>query len=409
VRRPALIGALFLLAAVRTPGEGAFTSLKRVTIGAVAVTSGTVVLNITADPLPGEAFFGKHVVIPVTVASDPLPIDAQNLKVEMVFQTVSADGKALTPLTSVPISFAADPDSPSRLRGTALVQRDELSGIRRGGKLRYFFRATQLGTETLLSRAGVKQLAGSSGAPAEASDPFEVEIVDTLRSDVSPAGSRVNVADTFPADGETAVILDPGSISGPGVLVIKREDPEGFPAGPRGLKPVLIYSFTLEGTSLLKTAQVVLSYPADVDGKVTDSREEAGDLAPYWLDRNVWRLLSRPRTDTTLHTVMATTPHFSTFALFASGPVSAASLRPTERIITPNGDGVNDTVTFSGLAANEEVKIFDLRGRRVRSIPGPSAVWDGKEDDGRTAESGVYLYQYTLGGERVSGVIAVAK
>ena len=89
--------------------------------------------------------------------------------------------------------------------------------------------------------------------------------------------------------------------------------------------------------------------------------------------------------------------------------LDAADIRPLQRIITPNGDGVNDTVTFNGLADQESVKIYDIRGRRMRTLTGPKWVWDGRTDEGGIVESGVYIYQYMSQGQRVSGVIAVAK
>jgi hypothetical protein len=157
-----------------------------------------------------------------------------------------------------------------------------------------------------------------------------------------------------------------------------------------------------------------LSYPSDANGKVLNFNVNAGDLAIYSLGQGgdslsdqQWYLLSRPQVDTTLHTVTGATPHFSTFALFAGSSDSNAALRPPQRIITPNGDPFNAKAIFgSGI---DEVKIFDIRGRRVRTIPGPAPQWDGTGDDGAIVESGVYIYQYTAQGDRVSGVIMVAK
>ena len=121
-----------------------------------------------------------------------------------------------------------------------------------------------------------------------------------------------------------------------------------------------------------------------------------------------WRPASRAALDTTLHTVTGMTSHFSTFALFATGAIGAADLRPRERIITPNGDTINDSANFSGV--DGDIHIFDMRGRRVRTISGGGTmVWNGTDDAGKIVESGIYLYQYTSQGERVSGVIGVAK
>ena len=148
---------------------------------------------------------------------------------------------------------------------------------------------------------------------------------------------------------------------------------------------------------------------------VIDTTFNGSALAPYWLNGANWQLLSLPTWDATMHTVSATATGaqfvdgVSTFALFPVGAVGAADLRPHQRIITPNGDGINDTATFSGLGSGDTVHIFDVRGRRIRTLQGPTAVWDGRDDEGHIVESGVYIYQYTVQGSRVSGVIAVAK
>ena len=189
-----------------------------------------------------------------------------------------------------------------------------------------------------------------------------------------------------------------------------------WPAGPSGSKAAAIYTITLVDTTLSGEAQLVLSYAADLTGKVLDLQADPESLGIYYLDQSaisnangIWTPLSRADIDTTLHTVTGMTTHFSTFALFAGGAIGAADLRPRERIITPNGDGINDTASFSGLVAGEEVHLFDVRGRRVRTLAGPAPVWDGKDDDGKIVPSGVYIYQYSSGGQRVSGVIGVAK
>ena len=76
-----------------------------------------------------------------------------------------------------------------------------------------------------------------------------------------------------------------------------------LPGGPGGIRPVVAYNFSLLGTSLQKSAQLVLSYPADLNGQIADNGGNPLSLAPYWWDGVNWRVLGRPQIDTTLHTV----------------------------------------------------------------------------------------------------------
>jgi hypothetical protein len=89
-------------------------------------------------------------------------------------------------------------------------------------------------------------------------------------------------------------------------------------------------------------------------------------------------------------------------------PLDGANLKRLGRkllVLTPNGDGVNETATidFAVLRVNGErevaVSVWGLAGRRVvrmaETRPQVSgqyrAVWDGRDDDGRLVPPGVYL------------------
>lgn len=61
--------------------------------------------------------------------------------------------------------------------------------------------------------------------------------------------------------------------------------------------------------------------------------------------------------------------------------------------ITPNGDGINDTLDYSDLKIKENVsiKIFDRYGSLVYQSEGQNYIWDGKSS-GRNVNSGTYWY-----------------
>lgn len=65
---------------------------------------------------------------------------------------------------------------------------------------------------------------------------------------------------------------------------------------------------------------------------------------------------------------------------------------------------------FSDSAAAATIKIYNVRGRVVRTLKNPSRPeWDGRDEAGHLCEGGIYLYQIESGGQRVSGRVVLIK
>ncbi|MDP8205835.1 MAG: gliding motility-associated C-terminal domain-containing protein [Candidatus Electryonea clarkiae] len=78
--------------------------------------------------------------------------------------------------------------------------------------------------------------------------------------------------------------------------------------------------------------------------------------------------------------------------------------------ITPNGDGVWDvTMIWHPGGASTEVSIFDMRGRKVDTIRGKPAEWDGLDQNGEPVPGGLYIFQLEAEGKIRQGTIAVAR
>jgi gliding motility-associated-like protein len=93
--------------------------------------------------------------------------------------------------------------------------------------------------------------------------------------------------------------------------------------------------------------------------------------------------------------------------------VSAPSITPNP--FTPNGDGINDVITFSFdlFLLLEQVKveldIYDLSGRRIVQLQkGGSTVgqlevqWDGRDGQEQMVPPGLYLYRLAIDSDDTS-------
>jgi len=93
----------------------------------------------------------------------------------------------------------------------------------------------------------------------------------------------------------------------------------------------------------------------------------------------------------------------------------ALAVQMSGRTVTPNGDGINDSVAFTLPATQAgfpRAQVYDARGRRVADLAAVSSTqlrWDGRDAAGRVVASGVYLVQISEDSALWSGVVAVAR
>lgn len=229
------------------------------------------------------------------------------------------------------------------------------------------------------------------------------------------------------ADG-SSISIPPNSVSGTVVIQMERvpfDDPR-VPDGngpAKSRRPSSAYFLTPDGIQFSPPARLTLAYD-DFNNDGLDDRTggQENTLGIFFWNGTLWEAVTQDRTqDFVKNTLSVSITHFSIYAVFPTTepeppqpPVSVASspeqTRP-RKIFTPNGDGVNETAIFTGLLSlepNAAIEIFDVTGRRIQRLE-RTDQWDGRDDDGRLVESGVYIYQYKVQGERLSGVIGVAR
>lgn len=110
-------------------------------------------------------------------------------------------------------------------------------------------------------------------------------------------------------------------------------------------------------------------------------------------------------------------PNAITFADLTAVSLESSVITPyvdlvANNMITPNGDGVNDTWVVKNikLYPNNELKIFDREGRVVFSMFGYDNSWDGMFN-GNPLKEDTYYYILTIdsGKSRKTGFISIVK
>lgn len=82
------------------------------------------------------------------------------------------------------------------------------------------------------------------------------------------------------------------------------------------------------------------------------------------------------------------------------GEVDCACVPAAPTAFSPNGDQINDTLSFFGgcdaTLAYSRLQVFDRWGGLLYDRDGPAAMtWDGRSGDGRKLDAGVYVFVYT--------------
>lgn len=305
----------------------------------------------------------------------------------------------------VPFFIDDDPDNPFWFHLKAEIPAEDL----REGLLEYWFTVRDQVDETLWGNA---------------QKPWGTALLREAVKELSSGGGRLEFQDGNPRDGTVTLELPPGALKRPMRLKILRKTRSTIPRVPalrRGqpaappvesgpLWPVLdILSVEKANPLLDKPGLLTLVYEdVDEDGLVDGSDYKESEMRMYWWDGFDWR----PRggqLDPNLNQVRAPVLALGTYALFPASAMGPVTYRPKEKIITPAAqDGVNDIAVFDGAGPGTVIKIFDITGRLVRELR-DTDVWDGRDGEGKMADSGVYVYQVAVEGQLVNGTITVAK
>ncbi|MBI4655948.1 MAG: gliding motility-associated C-terminal domain-containing protein [Elusimicrobia bacterium] len=170
-----------------------------------------------------------------------------------------------------------------------------------------------------------------------------------------------------------------------------------------------------------KVAPAGMSLPPSRDMPYSHSNIYASaapsSLAMYWNNTEKYvKLFGRvDAQNQTVSIQSAMTGSYQIRSLLRESGVSFDVSGLSNKIITPNGDGLNDTAVFTFDNPKDSAfsgKIFDIEGAFVADmLQGPisnSLQWDGKRD-GAKVQGGVYVYQIRAEDKAFNGTLMVIR
>ncbi|OGR85073.1 MAG: hypothetical protein A3J74_08670 [Elusimicrobia bacterium RIFCSPHIGHO2_02_FULL_57_9] len=204
------------------------------------------------------------------------------------------------------------------------------------------------------------------------------------------------------------------------IMISRRSRPEdvgGAILKSVEFRPLLNGVMELDNFYLPRPARIVLRY-ATSGGAPVPAALRSENLGIYW-DNGVEFKKMYGEINAADQTVLVESPNLGTYQirslLRSDGAVFDLS-NLSSRVITPNGDGLNDILIFGYDSGPNNVtpagKIYDLHGAVVGTMtPGlvPNTLtWDGRMN-GRVVTSGVYYYQIRGDGKTFNGSIVIAR
>jgi gliding motility-associated-like protein len=262
-----------------------------------------------------------------------------------------------------------------------------------------------------------------SGPPIYYPDPnedgieyFRVNSVASAPQVIGFEGGRVTLPDGNPNDGETSVDFPRGVFYQETSVVLTQVPTNSGNFPPMSGMPDPVAAYQMDTGQYFEGGVKVTALFQDFDyanngddGIINGTNYPESSVSLVWWDGYMWNNVGGFKNFQD-NTVTARLPRFEYMAIVPMGAPAGNDTAPTKKIFTPNGDGDNDTLDFNigGSGETITIEIFDMTGHRVRTLVG-ALQWDGRDSSGQIVESGVYIYQYKIGGTRVSGVTAVAK
>ncbi|OGF46820.1 MAG: hypothetical protein A2452_03890 [Candidatus Firestonebacteria bacterium RIFOXYC2_FULL_39_67] len=229
---------------------------------------------------------------------------------------------------------------------------------------------------------------------------------------LASAGAEVE----YPADVLTKISIPALALEKDSKVSI---DPVNLPSN-RGIGFEMKASGFVDGKAISRLsaqATITIHYPAVFTGVTAGTYIEDQDVAIFYYNGVEWVKLGGVL-NTAAKTIAIKTEQLGMYKAKASVRATAFALNQVvpKKIFTPNNDGVNDQIRFyiENPKDNEVVaKVYEYSGEEAADLQldptGTYYYWDGKNRSGNTAGVGIYLYQFKVDGNVISGTVVLAK
>ncbi|MFA6030490.1 MAG: fibronectin type III domain-containing protein [Elusimicrobiota bacterium] len=173
--------------------------------------------------------------------------------------------------------------------------------------------------------------------------------------------------------------------------------------------------YEVAGGVVVPSAAGALALPTP--GPAVSAQDATSRLGAYWDDgRDFVKLYgSVDPAEQTVRVLSSMPGGYQVRTIVRDAAFSFDVSNITNKALTPNGDGLNDTVVFvfdNPRDSGYEGKVFDMRGAFVSEMrSGPvanSLLWDGRAG-GRVVDGGVYVYQIRAEGKVFNGTVVVIR
>ncbi len=166
-----------------------------------------------------------------------------------------------------------------------------------------------------------------------------------------------------------------------------------------------------ENYAFRKKVNIKLRYfDEDNNGKIDDTGVSENNIGLFFYDGLKWRYLNST-IDIDNNTVSFNSYSLSWYGLFKiDKQASNISTELIDYVSRPSFSPLRGEIVEFGIKLNIAeymIKIFDHKGRVVRELR--SNTWDGKNENGKYVESGVYVYQVIARSKVKSGMICIVK